>query len=196
MTATEGFDDRAEAAAEVRAEWVRQRTARWQARIPRRYRLDWPMDDEVATWAALLVSAKPGDAVPTLWLAGNVGSGKTGNVWHLGLRLYQAGWSGGIEVVTGADLFELAAPPTDYAALRRMAAADLLVVDDADAAEATPWFRQHLYSVFNERWQEARPTVLTSNEGDLGAKVGDRVASRLQPVQKVLFGGPDYRRQP
>jgi len=189
--------ERLDAAREALADQAAGRVARWRERMPRRYQGDWPMRDEVVFWAGQVVAAAGhadvAELVPNLWLAGNVGNGKTGNVWKLGELLYANGWAGGIEIVTGPALFEMVAPPVDFAGIRRLCAVDLLVLDDIDAAEVTDWMRQHLYTITSEREQE-RPTILTSNAGDLAVKVGDRVASRLQPVARVLFDGRDYRR--
>lgn len=181
-----------------RAEGV---VARWLERMPPRY-ADRPghtfaCDPRVAAWTAQLVAAGTftGD-VPTLWMAGGTGLGKTQHVWRgIGEAAYRAGWVGSIAIVTGPGFFEVAAPPTDYAELRRLGRVSVLVLDDIDAAGVTDWARQALYTVIHERWEQARPTVLTTNTGELGEMVGPRIASRLHPVLPVPFTGKDHRRE-
>lgn len=198
--APEPWDERAALAAdqaEVRRGRITRRLEWWAGRMPARY-ADRPgrqfrAHPKVAEWTRRLAAGHR--AIGTLWMAGGVGTGKTEHVWRaVGEAAIEAGWLGSVEIVTGAQFFELCAPPVDYAAVRELARAGLLVLDDIDAAEITAWTRQFLYQVTHERWERERPTVITSNDGDLAEKVGARVASRLQPVTKVAFTGPDHRR--
>jgi DNA replication protein DnaC len=186
-------DDRAEAAAEAAAGRRRLAVERWNARRPRRFPAGaHPLRPEVAEWAGQVAA---GAEARPLWLCGALGNGKTQHVWDAGERLYQLGWQGTIEIVTGPDLFEVIAPPTDWAAVHRLAGCGLLVLDDADAAEPTAWYRQGLYQIANERWADMRPVILTTNGGSL-EQLGDRVRSRWSRPVPVLFDGPDYRRCP
>jgi chromosomal replication initiation ATPase DnaA len=192
-------EDAARAAdqAEVRAAKAAAAVAGWLGRMPARY-ADRPgrvfrCDPRVAEWTRGLVAGTPD--MPTLWLAGGTGTGKTEHVWRgIGEAAYRAGWDGSIGVITGAQFFEVAAPPTDYGELRALGRADVLVLDDIDSAGITDWVRQHLYLVIHERWEQARPTVVTSNSGELADMVGPRIASRLNPVRRVPVSGPDHRR--
>jgi DNA replication protein DnaC len=53
----------------------------------------------------------------------------------------------------------------------------LLILDDLGTENTTPWAREKLYQIFNHRYNEQLPTVITSNR-DFG-DIDDRVLSRL-----------------
>ena len=53
----------------------------------------------------------------------------------------------------------------------------LLIWDDLGTEAATPWAREKLYQLFNHRYQEHLPTVVTSNRRL--DELEPRVASRL-----------------
>lgn len=198
--APEPYDERAALAADqamVAAEKAGRRLAWWLDRMPARY-ADRPghvfeADPRVAEWTRKLAAGVRG--MPTLWMAGGVGTGKTEHVWRgVGEAAIAAGWLGSVEIITGAQFFEVCAPPVDYGRLGELGRAGLLVLDDVDSAGVTDWVRQFLYQVTHERWERLRPVVITSNAGNLTDMLGARVASRLQPVLRVPFAGPDHRR--
>lgn len=177
--------------------------ARIKARRPAVYgRLgQFPVKPEVARWAAELGTGSL--SVPRLWMAGSVGNGKTRHAWDAAELAAEAGWRGSLEVITGPDFYEAAAPPVDQGLLRRLRDAGLLVLDDLDAVELNAWTRQQLYPIVHWRWQEGLPIILTTNKGGRPGKpgesgfadgIGDRIASRLNPYVPVAFSGPDYRR--
>jgi DNA replication protein DnaC len=56
--------------------------------------------------------------------------------------------------------------------------APLLVLDDFGAQSRTPWAQEKLYQIFNHRYNERLPTVITTNE-KLEA-IDERILSRLQ----------------
>ena len=55
---------------------------------------------------------------------------------------------------------------THLALFRRLAAVDLLVLDDLGAERQTEWVLEQLYSLVNERWQDQRSIVVTNNTPD------------------------------
>ena len=72
--------------------------------------------------------------------------------------------------------------------------AGLLVLDDLGTESATPWAREKLYQIFNHRYNERAPTVVTTNRsmGD----IDDRIRSRLSDqafCKSVEIGATDYR---
>ena len=46
---------------------------------------------------------------------------------------------------------------------RRLCAVDLLHLDDLGAERRTEWVLEQLYSIVNERWQDQRAIVVTTN---------------------------------
>jgi DNA replication protein DnaC len=72
--------------------------------------------------------------------------------------------------------------------------APLLLLDDLGAESPTTWAQEKLYQIFNYRYNEKLPTVVTSNL-DLD-RVDPRLRSRLVDldlVRKVVISAPDYR---
>lgn len=70
----------------------------------------------------------------------------------------------------------------------------LLVIDDLGAEQSTPWAVEKLYQIFNYRYNNRLPTVVTSNE-DLD-RLDPRIRSRLcdpDLCRHVFMAGGDYR---
>jgi DNA replication protein DnaC len=75
--------------------------------------------------------------------------------------------------------------------------AQLLVLDDLGTENTTPWAREKLYQIFNHRYNEQLPTVITSNHDF--RRIEDRVLSRLldtRLTRYVHIDADDYRRRP
>ncbi len=78
-----------------------------------------------------------------------------------------------------------------FAAIRN---AQLLVLDDLGTENTTPWAREKLYQIFNHRYNEQLPTVVTSNQDF--KKIDERVLSRLRDTRLstyVFMDAADYR---
>jgi DNA replication protein DnaC len=85
--------------------------------------------------------------------------------------------------------------------------APILVLDDLGTENATPWAREKLYQVFNYRYNERLPIVVTTNAelrpGANSSKTGqsgqidERIRSRLLDEQMTVFvemsDAEDYR---
>jgi DNA replication protein DnaC len=74
--------------------------------------------------------------------------------------------------------------------------AGLLVLDDLGTENTTPWAREKLYQIFNHRYNERAPTVVTSNQ-DL-KNIDERIASRLldtRLTKEILIDAEDFRRR-
>lgn len=74
--------------------------------------------------------------------------------------------------------------------------AQLLVLDDLGTENTTPWAREKLYQIFNHRYNEQLPTVVTSNQDF--RRIEDRVLSRLLDVRLTTYlhiDAEDYRRR-
>lgn len=72
----------------------------------------------------------------------------------------------------------------------------LLVLDDLGTENTTPWAREKLYQIFNHRYVERLPTIITSNQDH--RHVDERILSRLLDThltRDVLIEAEDYRRR-
>lgn len=71
---------------------------------------------------------------------------------------------------------------------------NLLVLDDLGTQNATPWAEEKLYQIFNARYTNNLPTVVTTNQAL--EEIEGRIQSRLRDpelVTKVEIYAPDYR---
>lgn len=74
--------------------------------------------------------------------------------------------------------------------------AGLLILDDLGTENTTPWAREKLYQIFNHRYNERLPTVVTSNQ-EL-RMIDERVASRLLDTRLttvIEVDAEDFRRR-
>jgi DNA replication protein DnaC len=111
------------------------------------------------------------DAGRGLWFMGPVGTGKT----------------------TLAMLVSKAA----LEMLDRLAAVDLLHIDDVGAERTTDWVLEELYSIVNARYEEQRSMVITTNITDRDAlceQITARTVSRLTEMcDELPLDGDDRR---
>ncbi len=76
----------------------------------------------------------------------------------------------------------------------RVRSAPLLILDDLGTQSATPWAREKLYQIFNERYNAKLPTVITTSGSleELDARIRSRMMdSRLCTIYAIL--APGYR---
>jgi DNA replication protein DnaC len=81
--------------------------------------------------------------------------------------------------------------------LDRLAAVDLLHVDDVGAEKTSEWVLEQLYAIVNARYEEQRSMVITTNlERDpLAAQITERTVSRLEETCTLVpLFGEDARR--
>lgn len=74
--------------------------------------------------------------------------------------------------------------------------AQLLVLDDLGTENTTPWAREKLYQILNHRYNEHRPTVITSNQPFKA--IEERILSRLSDTRLTRYiwiDAEDYRRR-
>lgn len=72
----------------------------------------------------------------------------------------------------------------------------LLVLDDLGTENTTPWAREKLYQIFNHRYNERLPTIVTSNRDH--QELDERIVSRLLDrhlTRDVQIDAEDYRRR-
>ncbi len=213
---------------------ARSRAAALEGRVPRRYQgvsferepvpsMPEPVVAEVRRYvhslAARLAEGRG------LWLVGDVGTGKTTLAMIVSKAAIESGHSVAIyslprllnlirdEVGQDSNLLDL---------LDRLAAVDLLHIDDLGAQHTTPWRLEQLYSIVDARYQASRSIIATTNlmpdelarqmagrgsahageEGrsepdDATAQVGKRIVSRLIETcgDPLPLFGEDKRRE-
>ena len=141
-----------------------------------------------------------------LFLTGPFGTGKTHEAYGALRRVAEA----------GPDRFELIAltAPDMYALMRpggsdqgpeyevkRLMRIPLLLIDDLGTEKISEFTEEATYRILNERYNECRPLIITSNlpvanpDGpDLKDQLGQRITSRLaQTTTVVAIRGNDRR---
>ncbi len=81
----------------------------------------------------------------------------------------------------------------------RLTSVDLLHLDDLGAEKRSDWVLEQLYALINERYEQSRSVVLTTNHDrdDLAEQVGPRIVSRLTEMTEPLpLFGSDQRKEP
>lgn len=176
--------------AEWRSERLRRRIENFRARRPPMLRHTGVLNNDVAEWGSRLFD----ETARNLVMVGDVGVAKTWNVWEVLERVVRAGYIGTILIATSAEWQEVVGPPADYDRLREMRLADVLVLDDLGSSRINEWQREKLLGVVDERWQHARPTVITSNMDEFDDALGPRLTSRLgDGATVVMLDGKDLR---
>lgn len=178
---------------------------RYIERTPAIYRGTIRIHPEADDWAR-----HRNDAPPSLFLTGSIGVGKTHTAWQasrqwLATTVDQTGRMPAIETWRSTALFDaLRHDNRDYDAktlTNTLQRADLLYVDDLAAARVSPtgWTQERLYEIFDERYINRRPVLITCDvlPGQISHIVGDRVASRLGEMCRggvLLLEGADRRK--
>jgi DNA replication protein DnaC len=142
------------------------------------------------------------DAGDGLWFFGDVGTGKTSLAMLVSRTVLEAGHSVAIYSVPRLlaeikDTYDRDSGDSYMQLFRRLCAVDLLHLDDLGAERTTEWVLEQLYSIVNERWQDSRSIVVTTNLGldDLREQLGQRTVSRLGETcgDPIPIMGPDLR---
>jgi DNA replication protein DnaC len=154
---------------------ARKRAASLEGRVPKRYRgasfdrppvlgMSEPVVSAVRSYVRNLKARL--DAGQGMWLAGDVGTGKTTLAMIVSGAALEAGYSVAIyslprllnlirdEVGTENSLLDL---------LDRLSSVDLLHIDDLGAQHTTPWRLEQLYSIVDARYQAGKAIVATTN---------------------------------
>lgn len=181
--------------------------------IPFHYRDAITDSPEVLAWLGEIIAqareAQAGRGAPvaavhhgrSLLLLGPTGTGKTyqayGAIRELAITGVAASWS----ITTAADMYAALRPRhgvDSEAEFRRYRNASILLVDDLGAERKPTEFTEEVnFRLINWRYERRLPTLITSNlvPKEIGARLGDRVTSRLiEMCQRVVFTGPDRRR--
>jgi DNA replication protein DnaC len=146
-----------------------------------------------------------------MWLMGNTGTGKT----TLGMLVAKSALAAGRTVAVYFTPKLLTQIRQTYHAtdsedayeafFRRLTSVDLLYIDDLGSERHTDWVVEQLYALVNERYENQRSMLVTSNarqdveEGrkQLEDQIGARTVSRLIEIcdDPLPLFGPD-RREP
>jgi DNA replication protein DnaC len=180
--------------------------------IPRKYRgvsFDRPPVTEIAPPVTAAVRrfanhiAEQLDAGRGLWFFGSVGTGKTTLAMLVSRHALEAGRSVAIYSLPRL-LAEIRTTFDDdrgnsyTGLLDRLAAVDLLHIDDVGAEKTSPWVLEQLYAIVNARYEDERSIIITTNleRDELAEQINERTVSRLEEMCEVLpLWGPDARQQ-
>jgi DNA replication protein DnaC len=122
-----------------------------------------------------------------LWFMGDIGTGKT----TLAMLVSKAALDDGLSVAIYSVPHLLAEIRDTYDAdpgersymdfFRRLVSVDLLHLEDLGAQKRTDWVLEQLYSLVNERYEERRSLIVTTNLdfGELEDQIGSRTVSRI-----------------
>jgi DNA replication protein DnaC len=151
------------------------------------------------------------DAGKGMWLMGNTGTGKT----TLGMLVAKMALAAGKTVAVYftpklltqiRQTYQATESEDAYDAFfKRLTSVDLLYIDDLGSERHTDWVVEQLYALVNERYENQRSMLVTSNaqhdveEGrkQLEDQIGSRTVSRLIEIcdDPLPLFGPDRREQ-
>ena len=184
-----------------------ERLAAWERKVPRRvrgFRLDGAPDREAARAVAGWLAEAPWRTGTNLVLMGPAGRGKTA----LGVAaLWEAHEAGvGVALVNVGEWVDLMRETKDDdiraeqdALERRAKRAELLLFDDLGAERETPYVLSRLYAVTNQRYDDGKATVVTTNwdHANLLDRYDQRIVDRLwERCVPVVMAGDNLRMRP
>ena len=209
------IDERSNDASDCRCR--AQRVSRARARslggvIPRKYRgvsFDRPPVTEIPSVITVQVRRFVNRIDENLaagrgiWLTGAVGTGKTTLAMLISRHAIEAGHSVAIYSLPDLLVRIRATFDDDHGGaytdlLDRLAAVDLLHIDDVGAEKTSPWVLEQLYSIVNARYEEERSVIITTNltREKLVEQISERTVSRLEEMCQLLpLMGDDARKQ-
>jgi DNA replication protein DnaC len=137
------------------------------------------------------------------WFYGDVGTGKTSLAMLISNAAEEAGHSVARYSVPRLlaeikETYEDGAGRSYQQLFRALCEVELLHLDDLGAEKRTDWVLEQLYAIVNERWQDQRSIVVTTNLIDLEElreQLGPRTVSRLAEMcgTAIPIMGADLR---
>jgi DNA replication protein DnaC len=137
-----------------------------------------------------------------IWFQGDIGTGKTTLAMLISAEALRAGHSVAIYSLPRLlgmlrDTFDDGSDSSLAQLLDRLAAVDLLHIDDVGAEQSSDWVLEQLYSIINSRYEDSRAILVTTNLDDrqLREQIGDRTVSRLVEMcgDPLPMFGEDHR---
>ncbi|RMG44801.1 MAG: AAA family ATPase [Acidobacteria bacterium] len=185
--------------------------------IPRRYEhctLDQfdPLNDSLRTalaYARRVVESFPGSDFGLLF-TGPCGVGKTHLAVAVLRELVEHRGARGLFAEVGdllrrlVETYDRRSQVPSWEVLEPALEADVLLLDDLGATRMTPWMQDTVGLIINERYNEERLTLITTNRPmssgpereSLADRIGERLASRLTEMcVTVRMEGEDFRRK-
>jgi DNA replication protein DnaC len=144
------------------------------------------------------------DSGQGLWLTGSTGTGKTTLAMLVSKAALEAGRSVAIyslpKLLARIRRTYDSEPGSDsYSAFfERLTSVDLLHIDDLGAEKRSDWVLEQLYALVNERYEDKRSIMITSNFDGvaLEEQIGPRIVSRLTEMTEPLpLFGEDNRKE-
>jgi DNA replication protein DnaC len=137
-----------------------------------------------------------------LWLSGDTGTGKTTLAMLVSKEALKRGHS--VAIYSLPKLLarirrtydEEPGEDTYGTFFQRLTSVDLLHIDDFGAEKRSDWVLEQLYALVNERYEDERSIMLTTNLtlGKLEDQIGRRTVSRLtETCEQVALLGVDRR---
>jgi len=137
-----------------------------------------------------------------LWLAGDVGTGKTTLAMLVSKSAMDRSRSVAIYSLPRLlselrKTFDESSEMKYLQLLDSLASVDLLHIDDVGAERTSEWVLEQLYSIVNDRYEEQRALLLTTNlrPNELVEQIGERTVSRIMEIcgEPLALFGEDHR---
>ena len=137
-----------------------------------------------------------------IWFQGDVGTGKTTLAMLISAEALRHGHSVAIYSLPRLlgllrETFNDESESSLSQLLDRLAAVELLHVDDVGAEQTSPWVLEQLYTIVNTRYEDGRAMLLTTNlrPDELREQIGERTVSRIIEMcgDPLMLCGTDQR---
>ena len=137
-----------------------------------------------------------------IWFQGDVGTGKTTLAMLISAEALRRSHSVAIYSLPRLlgllrETFNDESESSLSQLLDRLAAVELLHVDDVGAEQTSPWVLEQLYTIVNTRYEDGRAMLLTTNlrPDELREQIGERTVSRIIEMcgDPLMLCGTDQR---